>query len=392
MQGSFMRYLFIAGICGFLFQPGSVAALEPLYGGFNAPTGIAFDSEGSLYVSNWGNGTVENIASDESRSTVMTGIASPAGIVFDNNDTLYVAAYSGDYVESIDKNGMRKRVADGLATPTGLCISRSGLLITTNRASGELLAINPGTGAKQVIATSLSLPVGVAELSDGSFVVSQYGGRVTRVLTDGGQVELGKSFSRPGVRILAAEDDSVLVVDNGADVVRRIDLSGRSEIVAENMAGSLVALGRDPSGRIYAGTWGAGNIYQLEIPERSNDMTRYERGLAKLREVDGRAGVAVADSLQDIAPEFATYMIEYPFGDIYSRPGLSLQQRELAVVAALTALGNAQPQLKVHLHAALNVGCTEEEIKEVIMMMSVYAGFPAALNGLFAFKEVLQQK
>ncbi|WP_031840373.1 carboxymuconolactone decarboxylase family protein, partial [Vibrio parahaemolyticus] len=50
------------------------------------------------------------------------------------------------------------------------------------------------------------------------------------------------------------------------------------------------------------------------------------------------------------------------------------------------------PQLKVHLHAALNVGCTEEEIKEVIIQMSVYAGFPAALNGMFAFKEVLSER
>jgi 4-carboxymuconolactone decarboxylase len=46
----------------------------------------------------------------------------------------------------------------------------------------------------------------------------------------------------------------------------------------------------------------------------------------------------------------------------------------------------------VHLNAALNVGCSEEEIKEVIIQMSVYAGFPAALNGMFAFKEVLAER
>jgi 4-carboxymuconolactone decarboxylase len=51
-------------------------------------------------------------------------------------------------------------------------------------------------------------------------------------------------------------------------------------------------------------------------------------------------------------------------------------------------LGNAAPQLKVHLHAALNVGCSREEIVEIIMQIAVYAGFPAALNGLFAAKEV----
>ena len=115
---------------------------------------------------------------------------------------------------------------------------------------------------------------------------------------------------------------------------------------------------------------------------------RYQRGLAKLAEIDGLQGQKVIDSLADIAPDFAQYLIEFPFGDIYSRTGLDLRTRELTTVAALAALGNAAPQLKVHIHAALNVGCTRQEIVEVIMQMAVYAGFPAALNGLFAAKEV----
>jgi 4-carboxymuconolactone decarboxylase len=80
--------------------------------------------------------------------------------------------------------------------------------------------------------------------------------------------------------------------------------------------------------------------------------------------------------------------VEFAFGDIYSRPGLTLRDREIATVAALTAMGTATPQLKVHLHAALNVGITRDEIVEIIMQMAVYAGIPAALNGLFAAKEV----
>jgi len=122
-----------------------------------------------------------------------------------------------------------------------------------------------------------------------------------------------------------------------------------------------------------------------------NTENRYERGLAKLHEIDGEAGARVVQSLQDIAPDFARYLIEFPFGDIYSRPGLDLRSREIAVVAALTAMGNATPQLKVHIHAALNVGVTREEIVETIMQMAVYAGFPAALNGLMAAKEVFAQ-
>jgi 4-carboxymuconolactone decarboxylase len=119
---------------------------------------------------------------------------------------------------------------------------------------------------------------------------------------------------------------------------------------------------------------------------------RYHRGLRKLKEIDGEAGERVIESLKDIAPDLGRYTIEFPFGDIYSRSGLDLKSREIATVAALTALANAHPQLKVHINAALNVGCTRQEIVEVIIQMAVYAGFPAALNGMSAAKEVFGER
>ncbi len=122
------------------------------------------------------------------------------------------------------------------------------------------------------------------------------------------------------------------------------------------------------------------------------ENSRFAKGLELLAKIDGEAGEKVIDSLRDICPDLGKYTIEYPFGDIYSRPGLDLKSRELATVSALTAMGNCIPQLTVHLHAALNVGCTETELKEVIIQMSVYAGFPAALNGMFALKEVLSDR
>lgn len=130
----------------------------------------------------------------------------------------------------------------------------------------------------------------------------------------------------------------------------------------------------------------------MNQPQSSLESSRYSRGWEKLREIDGQAGERVIASLADIAPDFAKYLIEFPFGDIYSRPQLDLKTREIGVVAALTALGNATLQLKVHIHGALNVGCTREEVVEIIMQMAVYAGFPSALNGLFAAKEVFAER
>ena len=119
---------------------------------------------------------------------------------------------------------------------------------------------------------------------------------------------------------------------------------------------------------------------------------RYERGLKNLRIIDKEAGEKVVDSLNGFSPDLVKYMIEYSFGDVYNRTELALQSKELTVVAALTAMGNALPQLKVHIHGALNVGCNIAEIQEVILQMSSYSGFPNAINGMLALKDVVADR
>lgn len=117
------------------------------------------------------------------------------------------------------------------------------------------------------------------------------------------------------------------------------------------------------------------------------EQTRFERGLDKLDEVDGKAGAKVVDSLGDLG----RYIVEFAFGDIYSREGLSLRDRELATVAALTAMGGREPQLEVHIGAALNIGLTGNEIEEAILQTVPYAGFPTAINAMNVFKKVVAE-
>jgi len=105
---------------------------------------------------------------------------------------------------------------------------------------------------------------------------------------------------------------------------------------------------------------------------------RYVRGRDKLIEVDGSAGEAVVDSLGDLG----RHVVEYVFGDVYARPGLSLRDRELATVAMLAAKGGCEPQLDVHLRAACNVGLTVDELREVLIQVAPYSGFPAAINAM----------
>lgn len=129
----------------------------------------------------------------------------------------------------------------------------------------------------------------------------------------------------------------------------------------------------------------------MEVCMDSQD-DRYRRGWEKLEEIDPGAAPRLVESLEDIAPDFARYIIEFPFGTIYTRPVLDHKSRELAVIAALTALGTAVPQLKDHIRRALRAGWKREEIAEVIMQMAIYAGVPAALNGLSAAKEVFGER
>ena len=119
---------------------------------------------------------------------------------------------------------------------------------------------------------------------------------------------------------------------------------------------------------------------------------RYQKGMENLKKMNPDSYSDLEKLLNDIAPDMARYIAEFPYGDIYSRPGLDLKTRELVTVASITTLGCAQEQLKSHIHGALNVGCTPREIIEVIIQMAVYAGFPIAINGLIAAKEVFEER
>ncbi|HET7290760.1 MAG TPA: carboxymuconolactone decarboxylase family protein [Thermodesulfobacteriota bacterium] len=118
---------------------------------------------------------------------------------------------------------------------------------------------------------------------------------------------------------------------------------------------------------------------------------KYKRGLELLEKVSPGASKRTAESLNDIAPDMVRYMMEFVFGEVSSRPGLDMKSREITAMAALAALGTAPNQLKIHIKGALNCGCTRDEVVEVLIQVLVYAGFPAALNGIRLAKEVFQE-
>ena len=127
--------------------------------------------------------------------------------------------------------------------------------------------------------------------------------------------------------------------------------------------------------------------HDIETPE---NLARREHGQEVLSRIDGHAGADVLAALADTNPALAHHVAAYSFGDIYDRPGLDPRSRQLVTLGVLIALGGCEPQLKVHVNAALNVGLTPAEIREAILHTTVYAGFPRALNATFAAEEVLK--
>jgi 4-carboxymuconolactone decarboxylase len=133
------------------------------------------------------------------------------------------------------------------------------------------------------------------------------------------------------------------------------------------------------------------HLKKLIITGGLNLEDRYNRGLKNLEKIHPEASKALMENLKDIAPDLGRFVIEFPYGDVYERPGLDLKSREIATIAALTAIGDTKPELKDHIKGALNVGCNRQEIIEVIIQMAVYAGFPRAINGINIAKEVFNE-
>lgn len=132
-------------------------------------------------------------------------------------------------------------------------------------------------------------------------------------------------------------------------------------------------------------------MFQHDI-DAADNLSRRRHGQDVLSRIDGHQGEAVIDSLADISPALGHHVAAFAFGDIYDRPGLDPRSRQLLTLGILTALGGCEPQLRVHIGAALNVGLSQEEIVEAFLHSAVYAGFPRALNATLTAREVFAER
>jgi 4-carboxymuconolactone decarboxylase len=119
---------------------------------------------------------------------------------------------------------------------------------------------------------------------------------------------------------------------------------------------------------------------------------RYELGRQRLAELAGERGESVMAAVEEISPDLARYVIEFGYGDIYSRPTLDDQARQLAAISALSAMGGAEPQLEYHIGIALNVGVPPGQIVETVVFLSPFVGFARTLNAARSIRRVFASR
>lgn len=146
------------------------------------------------------------------------------------------------------------------------------------------------------------------------------------------------------------------------------------------------------------GIFGAfGTEALAQTPQKTKEQgekmpTRFEKGMQQLQKIDGEAGQKVIDSLAPIAPDLGKHIVEFAFGDIYTRGELDLKERELITLASLLTAGGCEAQLGVHINAALNVGIAPAKIIESFLQCVPYTGFPKVLNAVFVAKKIFETK
>lgn len=120
--------------------------------------------------------------------------------------------------------------------------------------------------------------------------------------------------------------------------------------------------------------------------------TRFIQGMEQLKAIDGKDGENIIKALKDISPDLGKFIVEFAFGDIYTRKELTTRERELITLSSLLTAGGCEPQLEVHINGALNVRISHEKVIETFLQCIPYTGFPKVLNAVFVAKKIFIER
>lgn len=263
------KFWLMAAFFAFLFLPGSPTCADGLartkFNNVNSPTGMVYDKNGSLYVSEWGTGRIISIK-DGKTSMVLDELASPAGLAFDFAGNLYFAGYGDGNIWIWKGSGKPRVLASGFSAPTGILWNEAKkVLLVANRNAGEVVEVDE-SGNKKVISTGHKTPVGIAQTEDGQLFVSCYGGSVDVIAPNGAISSVSTELGTPGVGIVPAGSNSVYVVDYSRGNIAHVNSSGLLDIMAKGLT-SPVGLATMPDGNLLVGCWGDNSLRVITIKE-----------------------------------------------------------------------------------------------------------------------------
>ena len=122
------------------------------------------------------------------------------------------------------------------------------------------------------------------------------------------------------------------------------------------------------------------------------DRSLFDRGMATRRSVLGDSHVDGATArTTGFDDDFQTFITEGAWGSVWSRPGLTRRERSIITLALLAGLGHEE-EFAMHVRATVNTGATEQDIKELLLHVAVYAGVPAANSAYRIAKQELAKR
>ncbi|MBY5957185.1 carboxymuconolactone decarboxylase family protein [Membranicola marinus] len=122
---------------------------------------------------------------------------------------------------------------------------------------------------------------------------------------------------------------------------------------------------------------------------------RFQKGMEIIREYEDKsenpAYSITFEALMDLDEDLEDYIVEFAFGDIYSRSGLTHEEKTLMTISSLVTQG-LEPQLRLHVNTGLTVGIPPKKIVDAIIHLLPYTGFPRVLNALNIAKDVFKNR
>ena len=275
------------------FGPGVQSTLAT--NGLNSPDGIAVDSAGDVFISDYGNNQVVEVTPGGVQTTVpANGLGGPFGIAVDGAGDVFIADANNSQVVEVTPGGVQTTVpATGLSYPTGVAVDGAGDVFIADANNSQVVEVTPGGVQTTVPANGLGYPYGVAVDGAGDvFIADQYNHQVVEVTPGGVQTTVPATGLTYPVSVAVDAAGDVFISDVTSVVVVEVTPSGVQTTVPSNGVDLPYGVALD----------GAGDIFIADAND--SDVVEVQRsGAPSLTFASTNAGSTSTDSPQSLTAQ-----------------------------------------------------------------------------------------